>query len=207
MGESLQSVRRDFEAWVAGPTRAAAQVARLATVLEKGQWSAFILGGAVRDACLLGCTAIPRDLDVVADVEPDRLAEVVDACGIEIEGRTNFGGLRGSADGIQFDVWSLSQTWAYAQGHLAYGGFKWLPRTTPLSIEAIAVEIKPGGRIYDGGFCAALAERVVDLNLGVNPSDEHTAQRLLAFSDRFRLEMTESAQSFLARRSRGVRDL
>ncbi len=116
----------------------------------------------------------PRDVDIVV------AGTTVDALRAQFKARiareTRFGGLKLRCARMEFDVWPLDRTWAFAHAGVASPSFQALPQTTFLNIEAIAVDIWPDPgtrrrRIYSGDdqFFHGIRTRTVEINRQDNP--------------------------------------
>jgi hypothetical protein len=134
-------------------------------------WRAFLFGGTLRDLMLGGAGIIPRDIDVVVDgVSTERIAA---RFADHVRRRTRFGGLHLNVHGWTFDIWPLSETWAFQEGLVRPTGFSSLTRTTFLNVEGAVAELsaRPGRRrrVYERGFLDSLRSRVLEINLEDNP--------------------------------------
>jgi len=133
---------------------------------------AYLFGGTVRDIMVHSPHHHFRDIDIViCDTSTDMLLAEF---GELVARRTRFGGLRLDASGWLFDVWPLQDTWALQQHPLFLPEDpQTLPRTTFLTIEAIAVSLR-GKRgypreIFDHGFFETLQTKTIELNYECNP--------------------------------------
>lgn len=146
----------------------------------------YIFGGAVRDIAIFGRAARPRDIDlVVGDIDGEELASVLAPF---VRKKTRFGGLRLVVQGVQVDIWPLSETWAFRNRLVNHIEFSRLPETTFLNVDAVAVELigcllKPG-EIYSKGFFEGIRNRVIDVNFAINPYPEKVVVRSLSLARR-----------------------
>jgi hypothetical protein len=139
--------------------------------IQQQGWRAFLFGGTLRDLMLGGASIVPRDIDIVVDgVSIERIAAVF---GNHVRRRTRFGGLHLNVHGWTFDIWPLSDTWAFQEGFVGLTGFASLTRTTFLNVEAAVVELgaRRGRRraVHERGFLDSLRNRVLEVNLEENP--------------------------------------
>ena len=138
--------------------------------IQKEARSAFLFGGALRDLMIFGASARPRDLDIVVADVTDNMLRVLDT---NMTRRTRFGGFHLDSQGWAFDVWGLSNTWAFREGIVSGRGFADLPKTTFLNIHAVVAEITPQKgkkrRIYANGFIEAFVQQTIDINCEENP--------------------------------------
>jgi hypothetical protein len=170
------------------------------------KWNAVLFGGTLRDLMVYGLSKPPRDVDlVIADVTTDELANVF---ADSMSKRTRFGGLHLRSGGWMFDVWPLSETWAFRQ--LGYPAlrhdFASLPRTTFLNVEAVAVEVAtPHGktrRIHSHGFFEALSNRTVEINFEDNPFPALCVVRSLVTAARLQFSIGPKLSQYLVHYSR-----
>lgn len=137
-------------------------------IASKG-WRAVLFGGALRDIMVFGNERIPRDFDIVVDVNAAELSDLFQS---RIRRKTRFGGLQILQDGWPLDIWPLDRTWAFEHMALA-PTFENLPKTTFLNVEAIAVDLwNPHGskrNLYEHQFFSAIASRTVEVNFRENP--------------------------------------
>jgi len=135
------------------------------------EWNAVIFGGTLRDLMLGGAGISPRDVDIV--VHGASMSQISDVFSEHFVRPTRFGGLHLNVKGWMFDVWPLSDTWAFREGGLRTMGFSSLPKTTFLNVEAVAARIGTNrGRpraIFTHGFFEGIRSRTIDINYEPNP--------------------------------------
>jgi len=135
----------------------------------------------------------PRDVDVVVAGAP--LSDLEERFKELLNRHTRFGGLHLRRGGWQFDVWPVSETWAFKQGHASPATFAQLPSTTPFNLEAIAVEVWPGdGRsrmVFSGDdqFFEGILSRTIELNRSDNPFPDLTVVRALVMAAELRFRI------------------
>lgn len=195
----LLFIRRSFDRWLGHGSHAAQEVGLLSEQLQRIGVRGFVLGGAVRDACVFGVDAVPRDVDIVLDAVDEDVPMMLEAeCGLERMGRTGLGGSRFCRHGVMFDIWNLRQTWAYVNRHVSDITFCGLPMTTALNIEAVAVELVRGGEVFERGFLDAVQGRVIELNLEPLPSTDAVVRRAMRFSKSLRFGLGERLSRLIA---------
>jgi len=132
---------------------------------------AFIFGGVIRDLMLNGPSISPRDVDVVVGAVD--LKDITAVFSENLTRRNRFGGLHLAIGGWHFDIWPLSQTWAFQKRIVPNATFESLPKTTFLNIEAVAVRLDSREwryrEIYSNGFFEALLSRTLEINSEPNP--------------------------------------
>lgn len=144
-------------------------------LLELG-WDACVFGGTLRDIALRGPYTRTRDIDIV--IQGIDIDEIERAMGHWVRRRNTFGGLQLSVAGSLFDIWPLHETWALKhwgipEASSLFASFEVLPATTYLSVESIAVLLRPdqheGRTVFERGFFESIESRVVELNRAENP--------------------------------------
>jgi hypothetical protein len=178
LSESGQELQRELRSRVGKFLTGSESVRRgaLDSIIDRireRDWKAVLFGGTVRDLMVYGVSKPPRDVDiVVAGPAAEELAEVF---GELVSARTRFGGLHLQSNGWMFDIWPLTDTWAFK--NLGYPPslreFANLPRTTFLNVEAVAVELTTlrgkGRKVHSHGFFEALLSRTLEINCEDNP--------------------------------------
>jgi hypothetical protein len=140
--------------------------------LRKSNAQAVVFGGTLRSLIVSRIferkLGRPRDVDVVvAGASVSALEEQFNDI---VARRNRFGGLQLKKGFWTFDVWPLSETWAFRQDQNDTGSFSDLPSTTVFNVEAIAVEAWPkNGRsrtIFSGDdqFFEGILSRTIELN-------------------------------------------
>jgi hypothetical protein len=169
--------------------------------IVRHKWEAFLFGGTLRDLMVFGASKQPRDVDIViAGATTDELADVF---GDLLCKRTRFGGLHLQSRGWMFDIWPLSDTWAFHQPEYAGSNtdFANLPRTTFLNVEAIAVELATTRgktrRVYEHGFFEALREQKLEINFEENPFPSLCVVRTLVTAARLQFSIGPKLAKYL----------
>lgn len=159
--------------------------------LRQSKLTAVLFGGTLRSLLVSrlygGQPGRPRDVDLV--ISGASLAQLEDHFRHILARRTRFGGLRLQSGTWLFDVWPVSDTWAFKQDHnLGPADFATLPATTPLNVEAVAVEAWPPNRrkrtIFSGNdqFFDAILTRTIELNRPENSFPELTVIRAVVMA-------------------------
>lgn len=165
--------------------------------LRRSGVQAVLFGGTLRSLLVSrifeGRFGRPRDVDVV--VSGAALPELEERFSGIIARRTRFGGLQLRHGYWRFDVWPLSETWAFRKDHSVSAAFEDLPSTTTFNLEAIAVEAwSRDGRpraLFSGNdqFFEGILSRTLELNRTDSPFPELTVVRaiIMAAELRFRI--------------------
>lgn len=151
------------------------------------KWEAFLFGGVPRGLWVHGTGGQVRDFDIV--VADDVFDDVLEIFSQNIIRRNRFGGAKLLIQENEFDVWPLSQTWAFASGLCESASFESLPNTTFLTIDSIVIELAPRSgshrRVFQAGFFRSVRERCLDICLEPNPYPELCAVRSLRIAQAF----------------------
>ena len=186
IGELKAILLIEVDAFCRAHAEARTEVGEFLETIRANRWPAVFFGGTLRsllvDRVFHDRRGRPRDLDIV--FRGPELASLREAFGPLIARETRFGGLQLRTGDWQFDVWPLDQTWAIREDGVSRPGFEYLPRTTFLNIEAVAVDVWPTDgdrRIYagDDGFFRAILSREVEINRPENPFPELCVVRSL----------------------------
>lgn len=162
---------------------------RILEAVRKNEWEAFLFGGVPRNIWLHGGRSEFRDFDLVfSDASFEAFTRLFEKCIVK---RNRFGGIKLRIQSFEVDAWPLSMTWAFSQGFVGDASFANLPKTTPLNVDSIVVELapRPGRprRTYENGFFSAFRTRSLDVVLEANPFPELNAVRALKIANQMAL--------------------
>jgi len=155
-------------------------------------WDAFLFGGILRDLVLHGSESIPRDIDIV--VANRTLRQLHKELSPYIKRETRFGGLHVAIASWKFDIWPLSETWAFTRRPNIEATFSNLPKTTFLNVEGVVAELPNGkskSRTYEWGFIQAVRSKILDINLEENHYPELAAARAILTARRLKFSMSD----------------
>ncbi len=180
--------------------------------LRRSNVQAVLFGGTLRSLLVSrlfeGRPGRPRDVDVViSGVSLSRLEEQFSDILIR---RTRFGGLQLKRGAWQFDVWPVSETWAFRQDHSGPADFAELPSTTTFNLEAVAVEAwSNDGRpraLFSGNdqFFEGILSRTIELNRVDSPFPELTVVRALVLASDLRFKIGPRLASYISDAGRSL---
>jgi hypothetical protein len=165
--------------------------------LRQSEVQAVLFGGTLRSLLVSrifeGKFGRPRDVDVV--VSGAGLSELEQRFSSIVARRTRFGGLQLRNGCWRFDVWPLSETWAFRKDGSTSSSFDALPSTTTFNLEAIAVEAWSSGRrpraLFSGNdqFFEGLLSRTLELNRRDSPFPELTVIRAVIMASELRFRV------------------
>lgn len=190
--ERLKSLlREEVDAFLRRQEAVFAAVVEVAETIRLRGWKAVLFGGTLRSLLisrlLHGRSGRPRDVDLVIQGPPLEVLRCLFAKIVTRE--TRFGGLQLRQAEWLFDVWPLERTWAIVEDNVTWPTFAYLPRTTFLNVEAVAVDVwPPPGQpreIYSGDdqFFRAVLDRVVEVNRAENPFPQLCVVRSLVMAN------------------------
>ncbi len=194
-----KSVRNKLSRFLAKPGRIAAAMSVLKGWEERG-WGPILFGGVVRDLIVLGGRYYPRDVDVVLqNTTTDELMTEFSSYEYKVN---RFGGLHLNVNRWTFDVWPLEKTWAFANNISIPPIPEYLPMTTFLDVEAIAVTLNGPdrvGSIYSNGFFQAVERRCIGINYADNPFPELCAVRAIITACKLRFGVSPDLAKYFVR--------
>jgi hypothetical protein len=158
-----------------GQTYSAWDVLRLVAMrASERNWSAFLVGGALRDVAFGLGRREPRDIDIV--FSGAQLKELGDEFSdFSFVRNTSLGGLRLKYQDVLLDVWPLEETLAARQSNQPIR-IQDIPRYAFLNIEAIAIQVSSIKRsrrvVAESGFSEAVQNATLEINFEHNPFPE-----------------------------------
>jgi|KBSMisStandDraft_5_1062788.scaffolds.fasta_scaffold356759_2 hypothetical protein len=166
----------------------------MSDALPKGD--IYLFGGVLRDLALLGRRGFNSDIDLVVEGDWNHCIPYLQS----LEARRNkFGGYRLNIGGWPIDIWNARETWAIAQGLVAYSGIASLTQTTVLNWDAILMNWRTRTFIYRDGYLSELRSRLLDIVLEQNPNPLGMAVRVFRhLSVKDARQVTSSAAMYLA---------
>ena len=136
-----------------------------------------IFGGMLRDLLLEGNDKFRSDIDLV--INTDNISSLQRVLAPYSPDRTAFGGYRIALRKWVVDLWPLQWTWAIRSGHVRSDSLSDLTRTTFFNWDAIVYELRSGAIHCAPRYVDELNNRLLSINLAVNPNPEGAAIRAL----------------------------
>lgn len=151
-----------------------------------------IVGGFIRDA-LFDFDA--NDVDVIVDCPPEKLEETY--AGLYKARKKNvFGGWAFNIQGVQFDLWTVKESWPFVDGLVRYDGIGSFVECVQLNVDAILV-CPDTSRIYERGFRDCLQTGKLSFHFTDHPYPRWLAKKALRKAERYNLFLTPEAKSFV----------
>jgi hypothetical protein len=184
-------------------------IVEVAQKVNRPGWCAYLVGGTLRDL-LTGFESgrggvEPRDVDIIVEgATSEELQELVRPT-LQLERLTRFGGLHlsrplPSGSRVLFDLWTLRDTWGF-QSKKIPPRIEDFPGTTFLNIDSCAIELQQTEgrerRLFEGGFFASIADRVLDVNYEPNPYPYVCAARSLVLAARLDFTLTRRLAGYI----------
>jgi len=168
-------------------------------------WPAVFFGGTLRSLLISRITkdvpGRPRDIDIVLSV--NSVNDVERQFQEWVSRKTRYGGIGLWRRGWQFDLWPVTETFAFKQTRCLEPGFEELPKTTFLNAEAIAIDVwtQPGKprKIYSGDdqFFHGVLTATLDVNQIDNPFPELSVLRALVMANHLRWKIAPRLAAFI----------
>ena len=206
--DSLPQPPRDPSGIESPETTIQGAIVAVTRKLNDQGWFAYLVGGTLRDL-LVGDEADhglqPRDVDIIVEgATSDQLRDVL-LESLSLERLTRFGGLHlsqslSSGFRVQFDIWTLADTWGFRSQNIA-PRIEDFPGTTFLNIDSCAFELmEPQGReraFFEKGFFESIARRTLDLNYAPNPYPHVCAARALLLAAELDFHIAKPLAEFI----------
>lgn len=153
-----------------------------ATALIKGlsaQSHLYIFGGLIRDIGLYTAHRFRSDIDLVFAGSRNELEKALAQYGFRLISENKFGGFRIGDAGIEIDVWSLEETWAFRHGLIAQKSVEGLLQTTLMSWDSVLYDIRNHKIIAEDSWLEDLHARRLDLVLEQTPNTHSALVKIL----------------------------
>jgi hypothetical protein len=141
----------------------------------------------IRDFALGRARVFSSDIDLVSDADD---AQILDAIRVFSPSRNKFGGFRFRSGKWRFDIWPLSQTWAFKEGHVVGKSLDDLLATTFFNVDAAIFHLNSGTAKASIQFAAGIERRTLDVNLEENPSPDSMARRAIRMAMEYDLALS-----------------
>lgn len=143
------------------------------------QTRAWIFGGMIRDIGLFGRKGFTSDIDIVIDGNHDVLHRLLSHFHIEQVAVNKLGGVRFSYRGIDFDIWSLQETWAFKNNIIEFEEPDSLLKTTLMSWDSVLYDVRRKTVITTEYYLNDLHQKRLELVLPTNPNQAASVVRIL----------------------------
>ncbi|WP_455424858.1 hypothetical protein [Dryocola sp. LX212] len=139
----------------------------------------YIFGGMIRDIGLSGKKNVFSDIDLVFSGSREELAHALKHIGIETFFENKFGGYRLTHYEVEYDIWSLEDTWAFRENVISLNTIHSLLHTTLMTWDAVIYDVKEKKLITHPNYLQDLINRRLDLVLEQNPNEKGSIIKIL----------------------------
>lgn len=154
-----------------------------------------IFGGMIREFALGNARGFVSDIDLVSTASQ---AEISLAVAKYQAVRNKFGGFRFVIEKQRFDVWSLSDTWAFKSGFAFGETFADLLTTSFFNVDAACYHVDKKELLCLAGYDGWMQMRILDINLLQNPQPPSMARRALVLMQTRQLGVTRRLAEYIA---------
>ena len=155
----------------------------------------IIIGGAVRDLIISDCE--PRDIDLIIDTDI-KLDFLLDK--FKNVSKNRFGGYKLNLNGLEFDIWSINDHWAFKQ-EILEKSFKNIEHSTFLNFDSLFINLTTRKGCIDI-FNKCILDKFLDITLPekyiyMNPSVEINILRMFVIEQHWNLTFSENIDNYI----------
>ncbi len=154
-----------------------------------------IFGGMIREFALGNARGFVSDIDLVSTASQSQISLAVSQYHAV---RNKFGGFRFVIEKQRFDVWSLSDTWAFRNGFATGETFADLLTTSFFNVDAACYHVRGRELHCLPDYDRWIQERILDINLLQNPQPPRMARRALVLIQTRQLGVTRRLAEYIA---------
>jgi tRNA nucleotidyltransferase/poly(A) polymerase len=153
----------------------------------------YLFGGCLRDFLRNQFRTVPRDFDLVisSDTDVETFLKQVDC----IYRKNKFGGYKIKVDDLNFDVWTINETWAFKTQKVELQNAKDLVKTVFLNVDGLLYDLK-NCTFYDDLYRKAISDRTLDIILKDNPHPELNIARAYRLKHDYNLNFSDELQAY-----------
>lgn len=140
---------------------------------------AWIFGGMIRDIGLFGRKGFTSDIDIVVDSNREALLHLLSTIDVQHLTYTKLGGIRFRYHAMEFDVWCLSDTWAFRENLIPLEDARSLFKTTLMTWDAILYDIHNRQVIIPENYLDDLNDRRLELVFSQTPNEPGSLIKIL----------------------------
>lgn len=154
-----------------------------------------IFGGMIREFALGNARGFVSDIDLVSTASQADISLAVSKYNAV---RNKFGGFRFVIEKQRFDIWSLTDTWAFKNGFASGVEFADLLTTSFFNVDAACYHVDRNELLCLPGYDGWIQERILDINLLQNPQPQSMARRALVLIQTRQLGVTRRLAEYIA---------
>jgi hypothetical protein len=155
-----------------------------------------IFGGMIRDFALAGPRSFNSDVDLVSNALD---SEVYGAIREFSPKKNKFGGYRFRGGKWQFDIWALTNTWAFQQELVEGGSLTDLLKTTFFNVDSAIFHLTKRSVCVSDRFSHGVQSRLLEINLEENPSPQSMAHRAINMAIDYDLAIGPRLSNYIIR--------
>jgi len=159
--------------------RSEGQTARMLIDALAAHSRAWIFGGMIRDIGLFGRKGFTSDIDIVVDSNRESLLQLLSTLGVTQPAMTRFGGIRFRYHAMEYDIWCLSDTWAFRENLIPLEDANSLFKTTLMTWDAILYDVNKRQVISPDNYLDDLNDRRLELVFGQTPNETGSLIKIL----------------------------
>ncbi|WP_312411649.1 hypothetical protein [Pseudescherichia sp.] len=143
------------------------------------QHQAWIFGGMLRDISLFGHDGFTSDIDIVFAGEREDLLHLLSRFHMEHFATNKLGGIRFRYCSLDFDIWCLSETWAFKENIIPLEDAQSLLHTTLMSWDAVLYDVHRGEILTPENYLQNLKRGYLELVLDATPNETGSVVKIL----------------------------
>lgn len=159
----------------------------------------FAFGGLVRDINLFTVRGFSSDIDLVVDLSRKDLDQLMKELSPNYRiSKNRYGGYRLEKLRWKFDVWCITETWAFKEQLVTYQNPKSILQTAFLNWDAVLYDLRRSKLIFGEGYLESLRNGELDVVLSETPNELGATVRILrAIQSKGVLKLGYGAHKFL----------
>lgn len=139
----------------------------------------YIFGGMIRDLGLYGRSGFHSDIDLVYLGSRHDLYNALTKLNVSCVSENKFGGYRLTHSRMDFDIWSVEDTWAFREDVISFESVDSLLNTTLMTWDAVIYDIKLRKIIAQPYYLQDLINGRLDLVLDKNPNQKGSLVKII----------------------------
>jgi len=150
----------------------------------------MLIGGVLREFKDNALNKMPRDFDIVVDIDDKMLATILFSFNPQ---QNRFGGYKVIYNNLVIDIWSLKNTWAFKENIISCSPEEYSSRlqdTVFLNIDAIVYNLSYD-IWYDEKYKDAIRTRILDIVLKENPHLALNIVRTILLKQKYSMQLSE----------------
>lgn len=140
---------------------------------------AWIFGGMIRDIGLYGRGGFTSDIDLVIERSQEDLINALKTLEIHQFSVNRLGGIRFHYMSLDFDIWSIQDTWAFRNRIVKFEDTHSLLKTTLMSWDSVLYDVRNKHVISPENYLHDLHRRRLELVLQVTPNEMGSVIKIL----------------------------